>query len=66
MFPVDQVRATSERKPVGAGWYGVEWGGTKGWIPRGDALFCIKGVAVRDFPRAGVGENSREPLKAQV
>lgn len=57
------MRVISERKSVGVGWYGVEWGGIKGWIFRGDALFCIKGVVVRDFFRVGVGENFREFLK---
>ena len=49
VFPVDLMRATSERKPIGAGWYGVEWGGINSWIPRGDALFSIKGISVRDL-----------------
>ena len=35
VIPVDPMRATSERKPIGAKWCGVEQG-VDDWMPRAD------------------------------
>ena len=61
VIPVDPMRATSERKPIGAKWCGVEQG-VDDWMPRADACSSSRECSERS-QRAGVAESVLGPWK---
>lgn len=61
MIPVDPMRATSEREPIGAKWCGVEQG-IDDWMPRADAGSSSSEPSERS-QRARVAESVPGPWK---